>query len=118
MSGLPLPQALKALMGRRRAARIAMRPGGPVAVIGANLVNVSPYGMMIHSPLPMEPDSVHRFRLVVAEEKKDIEARVANCLPKGKHHYGIGLEFIGVPEEFREQIAIVLAPLSKPVSNS
>ena len=115
---MPLPQSLKAVMGRRRAARIAMRPGGPVAVIGGYLVNVSPYGMIIHSPLPMEPDAVHRFRLVVANEQRDIEARVANACPKGKHHYDVGLEFVGVAEDFREQIATVLAPLSKPISNS
>jgi hypothetical protein len=93
-----------------------MRPGGPVAVVGANLVNVSPYGMLIHSPLPMQTDSVHRFRLVVADEKKDIEARVARCLPKGKHHYGIGLEFVGVAQDFREHMAAVLAPLTPPVA--
>jgi hypothetical protein len=117
MGGLPLPQALKSLMGRRRAARVPMKPGGPVAVIGANLVNVSPYGMLISSPLPMEPDSVHLFRLMIDKEKKDIEARVANCQPKGKHHFGVGLEFVGVAEEFREQLSVVLAPFT-PSSNS
>ena len=40
--------------------------GGVVSVVGARLVNVSPFGMMIESPLPLKSDAVLPFRLVVA----------------------------------------------------
>ena len=37
---------------RRRAERVPMpATGGPVSVVGARLVDVSPYGMMIESPV-------------------------------------------------------------------
>jgi hypothetical protein len=88
-----------------------MKSGGPVAVIGALIINVSPYGMLIHSPLPMELEAVHRFRLVIAKEKRDVEARVAICLPEGRHRYGVGLEFVSVADDFRARMAHVLGRL-------
>lgn len=111
MSGAALPRDLKIVLGRRRAIRVPIRPGGPVALIGARIVNVSPFGMLIHSPLPMEPEAIHRFRLVIATESRDIDARVAVCMPEGKRRYGVGLEFVGVSDEFRAQMARVLGSL-------
>jgi hypothetical protein len=111
MSGAPLPRDLKIVLGRRRAPRVPMKQGGPVALVGARIVNVSPYGMLIHSPLPMETDAVLRFRLVIGAEKRDIDARVADCLPEGTRSYGVGLEFVGVADDFRTRMAQVLKPL-------
>jgi hypothetical protein len=97
---------------RRRVERIPMAPtGGPVSVVGARLVDVSPYGMMIESPVPMKEDAVLQFRLVVDGRKIDVSARVACCTARAglKHAYGVGLEFVDLPTEVREQIRGVLA---------
>jgi PilZ domain len=89
-----------------------MKAGGPVAVVGANLVNVSPYGMLIHSPLPMEPDAVHKFRLLIEKQERDVEARVAMCERDGRHRYGVGLEFVGLVDELRSRLIQILTPLT------
>ena len=97
---------------RRRCARVPMAPtGGPVSVIGARLVDVSPYGMMIESPVAMKEDAVLQFRLAVEGRKTDVSARVACCTARAgvRHAYGVGLEFVNLPSEVREQIRDVLA---------
>ena len=97
---------------RRRCARVPMAPtGGPVSVIGARLLDVSPYGMMIESPVAMKEDAVLQFRLAVEGRKVDVSARVACCTarPGVRHAYGVGLEFVNLPSEVREQIRDVLA---------
>ena len=100
---------------RRRCARIPMAPtGGPVSVVGARLVDVSPYGMMIESPVPMKEDAVLQFRLAVEGRKADVSARVACCTARAgtRHAYGVGLEFVELPSDLREQIREVLHRLA------
>ena len=100
---------------RRRCARVPMAPtGGPVSVVGARLVDVSPYGMMIESPVPMKEDSVLQFRLAVEGRKTDVSARVACCTARAgtRHAYGVGLEFVELPSDLREQIRDVLHRLA------
>jgi hypothetical protein len=111
MTGGPLPRALKVVLGRRRAPRVPIAPGSPVSIVGAYLVNVSPYGMLIHSPLPMQPEAVHRFRLMIEKEQRDVDARVAMCSSEGRHRYDIGLEFVSAPDEFKTQLTKVLGRL-------
>ena len=97
---------------RRRCARVPMAPtGGPISVVGARLVDVSPYGMMIESPVAMKEDAVLQFRLAVEGRKTDVSARVACCTarPGVRHAYGVGLEFVNLPSDVREQIREVLA---------
>jgi hypothetical protein len=106
---------------RRRAERVPMPPtGGPVSVVGARLVDVSPYGMMIDSPVAMTQDAVLQFRLSVQGQKADVSARVACCTSRtgARHSYGVGLEFLDLPGVMRDQIRDVLirhaAPPPKP----
>ena len=97
---------------RRRCTRVPMAPtGGPISVVGARLVDVSPYGMMIESPVPMKEDAVLQFRLAVEGRKTDVSARVACCTarPGVRHAFGVGLEFVDLPSEVREQIRDLLA---------
>ena len=83
--------------------------GGAVSVVGARLVNVSSYGMMIESPVPLEREAVMRFRLVVAGEKTDVDARVAACTPvRGSHRYAVGLEFLHIAPETQRRLIRVL----------
>ena len=99
-------------MERRRAARVPMPPtGGAVAVVGGRILNVSPYGMMIESPVSMKPEAVMRFRLMVNGAKADVEARVAACTPLagGRHRYGVGLEFTHITAEVPGRLRAVLA---------
>ena len=98
-------------MERRRAERVPMPPtGGPVSVVGARLVDVSPYGMMIESPLAMSQDAVLQFRLVVDGHKVDVSARVAGCAarPGARHSYGVGLEFLDLATDVRDRIRAIL----------
>lgn len=111
MPGAPLPRALKVVLGRRRAPRVAMAADGPVAIVGAHLVNVSPYGMLIHSPIAMVPGTVHRFRLVIGREQRDVEARVAMCLAAARRRFDVGLEFVGTVDELRIRLREALAQL-------
>lgn len=91
---------------RRRAARIPMPPhGGAVAVVGARLLNVSRYGMLIESPVPMARDTVMRLRVLLAGQPADLEARVAVCTPQpGLRCYGVGLEFASLAPSDRERL--------------
>lgn len=101
---------------RRRAERVPMAAtGGPVSVMGARLIDVSPYGMMIESPLAMTEDAVLQFRLAVEGRKTDVSARVACCTPRAgaRHAYGIGLEFLDLPSDVREQIRGILVRHAK-----
>jgi hypothetical protein len=98
---------------RRRADRVPMPPvGGAVSVVGARLVDVSPYGMMIESPVALTEDAVLQFRLSVGGRKADVSARVACCTsrPGTRHCYGVGLEFLDLPADVRDQIRDVLIP--------
>jgi hypothetical protein len=97
---------------RRRVERVPVAPvGGPVSVMGARLIDVSPYGMMIESPVAMKEDAVLQFRLAVQGRKIDVSARVACCRARAgaRHAYGIGLEFVDLPSDVRDQIRDVLA---------
>ena len=88
----------------------AARPRGAVSVVGAALVNVSSYGMMIESPVPLETEAVMQFRLVVAGQKTDVDARVAACTPvPGARRYAVGLEFVRIAPEAQERLIQVLA---------
>ncbi len=83
---------------------------GAVSVVGAALVNVSSYGMMIESPVPLERDTVMQFRLVVAGQKADVEARVAACMPvPAGRRYTVALEFVRIPPETQQRLVRVLS---------
>jgi Tfp pilus assembly protein PilZ len=92
--------------------------GGPVSVMGARLLNASPFGMMIESLVPLEKDAVLALRLTIGGQKFDIETRVAACTPivgGARRGFGIGLEFAHLPEDVRERLKQVLADASEPV---
>jgi hypothetical protein len=74
-------------------------------------MDVSPYGMMIESPVAMKEDAVLQFRLAVEGRKTDVSARVACCTARAgvRHAYAVGLEFVNLPSDLREQIRDVLA---------
>ena len=99
-------------MERRRAQRIAMTPpANPVSVVGARLVDVSPFGMMIESPVAISPDAVLPFRIVVAGRTSDVRCRVATCRPaagEDQRHFGVGLEFLDLPADSRDHLREVL----------
>jgi Tfp pilus assembly protein PilZ len=82
-----------------------------VSVVGARLRDVSPYGMLIESPVALPVDSELQFRLVVEGEKADVEARVAVCTPLSgpRRAYGVGLEFTRIDEAVRARLARVVA---------
>lgn len=88
---------------RRRAERVRVpETGAPVSVVGARLVDVSPYGMMIESPVAIEPDAVLPFRIVVDGRRTDVRCRVAMCRPGGAgnpRRFGVGLEFLDLAPE-------------------
>ena len=89
---------------RRRAERVPMNgAGAPVAVVGARLINASVYGMLIESPVALEPEAVLPLRLVIQGHKADVEARVAACtpLPGARRTFGVGLEFVRIDETTR-----------------
>jgi hypothetical protein len=88
----------------------AGRPSPAVSVVGAALVNVSSYGMMIESPVPLERESVMQFRLVVAGQKTDVDARVAACsaLP-GTRRYAVGLEFVRIAPDAQQRLVRILS---------
>jgi PilZ domain-containing protein len=97
---------------RRRAERVPMpERGGPVSVVGARLLDVSPYGMMIESPVALTQDAVLKFRLAVDGRKADVSARVAACAPRpgARHAYGVGLEFLDLDPQVRDGIREALA---------
>ncbi len=104
-------------LDRRRAERIPVPPrGAGVSVVGARLLNISGYGMMIESLVPLERDSRMDFRLVVAGQKLDVEARIAACnlLSSGRRkHYGVGCEFTSLSDAAREQLVAAIAPLTR-----
>ncbi|MGH7533985.1 MAG: PilZ domain-containing protein, partial [Gemmatimonadales bacterium] len=77
-----------------------------VSVVGARLVNISLFGLMIESPVPLEREAVLSFRLVIGAHKGDVEARVAACTlgATGQaRRYGIGLEFTTLPLDVRSR---------------
>jgi hypothetical protein len=93
---------------RRRAPRVPVEKlNVTVSVVGARLVNLSPFGMMIESPVPLEREAVLKFRLVIGTRKVDAEARVAACTlgASGRaRRYGVGLEFTSASAELRAQL--------------
>jgi Tfp pilus assembly protein PilZ len=103
------PQGLE----RRRVERAVAAPSAlAVSVVGARLVNVSRYGMMIESLVPFETDTVLQLRLVVDGQKADVEARVAACTAGAagaRRSYGIGLEFTHMPPPVRDRLARAIA---------
>jgi hypothetical protein len=95
----------------RRGPRYPATSTNAVSVIGAQLLNVSAYGVLIESLVPMETDSVMPLRLIVCGSKVDIEARVANCCAvagEKRRVYRTGLEFVSLPADVRERLAEAL----------
>lgn len=98
------------MIERRRAERIAMKPpANPVSVVGARILDVSPFGMLIESRVAISPDSVLPFRIVVDGRPSDVSCRVATCRPdKDQRHFGIGLEFLDLAAEAGDHLREVL----------
>jgi c-di-GMP-binding flagellar brake protein YcgR len=89
---------------------VARVAGGAVSVMGARLVKISSYGMMIESPVPLEREAVLQFRLVVAGQKADVDARVAACTAvPGSRRYAVGLEFSRIEPETQQRLIRVLS---------
>ena len=97
-------------INRRRAPRVPMAEGGPVTVVGAKLLDMSPFGMMVESVMPLPVDSTHAFRVVVEGVRRDVKARVACCTPRPgpRRAFGVGLEFVDADTEWREHVRSVL----------
>ncbi|HEY3119459.1 MAG TPA: PilZ domain-containing protein [Vicinamibacteria bacterium] len=95
---------------RRRAERVPMAAGGPVAVVGARLSSVSPFGMKIESPVAIGTGTILQFRLNISGEKADVDARVASCVAGGgeRRGYEIGLEFLELSSAVRDRLRDVL----------
>jgi hypothetical protein len=92
-----------------------MGAAGPVSVVGARLLDVSCYAMRIESPVVLDDGAVMRFRLVVAGEKADVDAKVVNCVPgwRGSRRvFEAGLEFQGLPPALRDRLAMTLQSLA------
>ena len=104
----------------RRAPRYPASPASGVTVVGAQLLNVSAYGVLIESLVPMETDAVMPLRLIIGGSKVDIDARVANCIAvagEKRRVYRTGLEFVSLPPDVRERLAEALrgsAPAPQP----
>lgn len=99
---------------QRRSPRIPMPPGGgPISIVGAKLLNVSAYGVLIETPLAMEAEAVMPLRVVLFGEKVDVQARVAQCVPAPgpRRAFRIGLEFLSPTPGFRERVAEALKAL-------
>jgi hypothetical protein len=99
-------------MERRKAQRVAMTPpANPVSVVGARIIDVSPYGMMIESRVAIAPDAVLPFRILVEGRTSDVSCRVATCRPAAgveQRHFGIGLEFLDLAADTRDRLQGVL----------
>ena len=86
-------------------------PANPVSVVGARIIDVSPFGMMIESPVAISPDSVLPFRIVVNGRTSDVSCRVATCrsVPGGNQgRFGVGLEFLDLAADSRDHLREVL----------
>jgi len=98
---------------RRRGPRLPVSGlEGAVSVVGATLVNVSRFGIMIESPVPLAPESVHCLRLVIGGRKSDVEARVAACAlgTSGRpRRFDVGLEFTFLPDDVRARLERALS---------
>ena len=98
-------------MERRRAPRVPMEPPtNPVSVVGARIIDVSPFGMRIESPVAISPDSMLRFRIAVGPHTTDVGCRVAVCQPSpaADAKYGVGLEFLDLDDTFRQHLVVAL----------
>lgn len=95
-------------LDRRRDRRVSLAElEGAVSVVGARLVKVNQFGMLIDSPVPLEVEAVTRLRLLVCGQKIDLEARVAGCAlsaPGARPRFGVGLEFLGMPRDAHERL--------------
>jgi hypothetical protein len=109
---------------RRRIKRTpAERLARAASVVGAQLLDLSPLGMRITSPVPMESQAVLPFRLVLDGEKHDVRARVVSCgrARGGGARYTVGLEFSDLPAAVRARLVQVLeaaARESAPIAGS
>jgi hypothetical protein len=105
---------------QRRGPRYPVSATSAVSVVGAQLLNVSSYGVLIESLVPMETDAVMPLRLIISGSKVDIEARVANCnsvAGEKRRVYRTGLEFVMMAPDVRERLAEALrasAPAPQP----
>ncbi len=91
---------------RRRAPRLQLPPrGAAISVLGARLLNISRYGMLIESPVPLARDAVLELRVTIQGEPSDVRARVAVCTAQpGLRVYGVGLEFEALDPRTRERL--------------
>ena len=86
-------------------------PANPVSVVGARIVDVSPFGMRIESRVAISPDSVLAFRIVVEGRTTDVGCRVANCRPVvgGEQRlFTVGVEFLDLPDDAADHLREVL----------
>ena len=95
------------MIERRRAERIPMTPPtNPVSVAGARILDASPFGMKIESPVAISPDATLPFRIAVGGRSTDVKCRVAACRPVlgDDRRFAVGLEFLDLAADFREHL--------------
>ena len=85
---------------RRKGSR--MEAAGPLwgtlhLAVAVEIVNVSPLGVLVSSPISLPRDSIQHLRIVTGDHELQIDARV--CHARSHEHQGepgqlIGLEFL------------------------
>ena len=85
---------------RRRGTRMAAV--GPLwgtlhLAVAVEIVNVSPLGVLVSSPISLPRDSIQHLRIITGEQEVQIDARVCHTRPhehQGEPGELIGLEFL------------------------
>ena len=85
---------------RRRGSRMAAV--GPLwgtlhLAVAVEIVNVSPFGVLVSSPISLPRDSIQHLRIVAGDHEVQIDARVCHARPhehQGEPGELIGLEFL------------------------
>lgn len=107
---------------RRRAVRCVPDDlAEPLSVVGARLLDVSPFGLQIEAGVPLAPGSSLHLQVLVGGTKAEVEARVADCRRRGTpagRAFGVGLELTHVPEALRSRLARALGASGVPSPSS
>jgi hypothetical protein len=74
----------------------------------ASVLNISPSGVLIESPIPAAPDSIQPVVLIVDGEEVTVDTQVRHIrrvVPESDPpHYLIGLEFVSPPARLIQSI--------------
>lgn len=83
-------------------------PGAAAVVQPVSIKQLSRGGVLVETPVPLQPNTLHEFRLALGDRSVIVKGRVAHCrvsdVDQEQVRYRAGIEFVELPSAAADAI--------------